>query len=159
VRAEPETFVFEVDQPGTVVAHMDRLGAKHSGWINLIPLVREEDQPDEPTGLVSLFSGTIHPIPVCTWVPGGVGRKGVERDSIGIQHDTGPKVVARLASLGVPLPPGWRWQQDHPRRGLVVRPPLEAAHGQQLAWLLEAGSALSRVKLTGRWEARIREGR
>jgi hypothetical protein len=159
VRGTTETFVFEVDQPGPVVTQMDRLGAKHGGWINLTPLVREEDQPSPPDGLMAIFSGPIHEIPVCTWVPGRLGRKGVERDSLGIQHDTGSKVVARLASLGVPLPPGWRWQQDHPRRGLVVRPPLDVAHADQLAWLLEAGIALSRVRLTGRWEVKVREGR
>jgi hypothetical protein len=88
-----------------------------------------------------------------------MGRKDVERDSLGIQHSTGPKVVARLASLDLPLPQGWRWQQDHPRRGLVVRVPADVAHAVQLDWLLRAGAALSIVPLTGEWEARIREGR
>jgi len=67
--------------------------------------------------------------------------------------------VARLATLGVALPAGWRWQQDHPRRGLVVRPPIDLSHGDQLTWLLEAGTVLSTVPLTGLWEARVRPGR
>jgi len=96
---------------------------------------------------------------VCTWVPGRVGRRGIERDSLGIEHATGTKAVARLASRGVPLPAGWRWQQDHPRRGLVVRAPLEVPHAEQITWLLAAGTALSRVPLTGRWEASVRGGR
>jgi len=159
VRKAAETFTFLVEEPGEVVAHMDRLGHAHAGWINLVPVVPEEEIPPPPVGLVSLFSGPVYDIPVCTWVPGGVGRRGVERDSLGIQHATGTKAVARMASLDVALPPGWRWQQDHPRRGLVVRPPLEVPHAEQIAWLLAAGTKLSRVTPTGRWEASVRGGR
>jgi hypothetical protein len=67
--------------------------------------------------------------------------------------------VARLVTLGVPLPKGWRWEQDHPRRGLVIRPPIDAAHRDQLDWLLRAATALTKVPLTGEWEARVRTGR
>jgi hypothetical protein len=162
VRARPgpvEAFEFSPDDPDAVVAQMDRLAAAHQGWINLNPGVHEEDVPPQPVGLGSLFTGTVHEIPICTWVPGAVGRKGIERDSLGIQHNTGTKVVARLATLDLPLPPGWRWQQDHPRRGLVVRPPVEVSHADQLSWLLRAGTVLSKVPLTGQWEARVRLGR
>jgi hypothetical protein len=157
--APVESFTFNPDEPGVVVARMDSLGSAHQGWINLIPLVRQEDEPDPPVGLGALFSGTIHEIPICTWVAGKAGRRGIEPDSLGIQHNTGTKVVARLAGLDVPLPAGWRWRQDHPRRGLVVLVPLEVTHGEQVAWLLRAGAALSTVPLTGQWEARVRAGR
>jgi hypothetical protein len=154
-----ETFMFTPDDPAAVVAQMDILGASHKGWINLTPEVREEDQPPPAVGLGTLFTGTVHEIPVCTWVAGKAGRRGIELDSVGIQHNTGTKVVARLASLDVPVPPGWRWRQDHPRRGLVLLVPLDVSHGEQLAWLLTAGAALSTVPITGRWEARVRPGR
>jgi hypothetical protein len=32
-------------------------------------------------------------------------------------------------------------------------------HTEQLAWLLDAGTAFSTVPLTGEWEARVRVGR
>ncbi|HEY5252792.1 MAG TPA: hypothetical protein VIJ09_14070 [Acidimicrobiales bacterium] len=160
VRTGPvEAFVFTPDDPSVVLAHMDRLGAAHKGWINFNPGVLEEDVPAPRGGLGPIFGGTVHEIPICTWVPGGMGRKGVERDSLGIQHNTGTKVVARLATLDLALPAGWRWQQDHPRRGLVVRVPTDVTHAVQLSWLLTAGAALSKVPLTGDWEAQIREGR
>jgi hypothetical protein len=160
VRADPaETFTFAPEVPDRVLGHMERLGAAHRGWINLMPLVREEDEPPPPVGLGALFSTAIHEVPICTWVAGTVGRKGVERDSIGVQHATGTKVVARLAGLDLPVPAGWRWVQDHPRRGLALLVPLEVSRADQLTWMLRAGTVLSKIPLTGQWEARVRQGR
>ena len=42
-------------------------------------------------------------------------------------HPTGGKAVARLAEAGVTVPDGWVVRQDHARRGLVVRTPVDAA--------------------------------
>jgi hypothetical protein len=160
VKSSPvEAFVFTPDAPDAVLVQMDRLAAVHRGWINLNPGVLEEDVPPPAVGLGTLLTGAVHEIPICTWLPGKLGRKGVERDSVGIQHNTGTKVVARLVTLGVPIPAGWRWAQDHPRRGLVVRVPVGVGHAEQLSWLLAAGTALSTVPLTGEWEARVRPGR
>ncbi len=158
-RQAPEVFTFVPEEPEVVLARMDALGQAHRGWINFFPQVREEDEPDPAVGLGSFFSASGPQVPVCTWVAGKAGRHGIERDTVGIEHATGTKTVARLATLGVPVPEGWRWEQDHPRRGLVVRVPVGVEHAAQLSWLLEAGAALSRIRLTGRWEARVRPGR
>jgi hypothetical protein len=158
-RAQPKVFTFLPEEPAEVLAEMDLLGAAHLGWINFFPQVSEDDEPDAAGGFGGFFSASGPEVPICTWVAGKAGRKGIERDSVGIEHATGTKAVARLATLGVPLPDGWRWVQDHPRRGLVVRVPLGVTHAEQLTWLLEAAAALSKVRLTGRWEARVRAGR
>jgi hypothetical protein len=152
----PYVLTFAPEAPEAVVAQMDRLGGLHKGWINFLPLVREEDQPDEAVGTGSLFGASGPQVPICTWTVGKEGRRGIERDSLGIQHATGTKAVARLASLSLPLPQGWRWEQDHPKRGLVIRVPLDVSHATELSWLLDAGTALSRIRLTGQWEARVR---
>jgi hypothetical protein len=152
-------FEFPVDQPDAVLAHMERLGAEHRGWVNLQPGIREEDAPPPPTPLGLVFSSDLYEVPVCTWVAGHVTRHGLAADSLGVQHATGPRVVARLASLGLVLPEGWRWVQDHPRRGLVVRPPVGTPCDTQLRWLLDVGAALSGVPLTGTWRALVYEGR
>ena len=76
---------------------MDRLGAGHRGWLNLRPGVREEDAPPDPSGLTLLFAASpTHEVPVCTWVAGKQARHGLEPDSLGVQHATGTRVVARL---------------------------------------------------------------
>jgi hypothetical protein len=159
MRTETITLMFTPEEPAAVVTQMERLGSAHKGWINLRPGVREEDEPGTAVGLGGIFSASGPEVPVCTWAAGKAGRRGIERDSLGIQHATGTKAVARLATLGVPVPAGWRWEQDHPRRGLVIRVPTDVPHAEQLSWLLDAGTALSRVRLTGQWEARVRPGR
>jgi hypothetical protein len=147
-----------MEEPGPALAHLERLGAVHRGWVNLQPGIDERDAPPPQSVLTIIFSSAIHEVPMCTWVAGRVGRHGVQPDSLGVQHATGPKVVGRLASLGLALPEGWRWVQDHPRRGLVVITPVGTAHDEQLRFLLEAGTALSKVPLTGDWRALVYEG-
>ena len=154
-----EEFEFRIEEPGAVLSHMERLGAFHRGWVNLQPGITEEDAPPPTSPLGLVFSSAVHVVPVCTWVAGRDGRHGAEPDSVGVQHATGPRVVARLASSGMALPDGWRWVQDHPRRGLVVLTPVGTPHGEQLRWLLGAGAALSGVPLTGDWLATVYEGR
>ncbi|MHB8680894.1 MAG: hypothetical protein ACYDA2_02215 [Acidimicrobiales bacterium] len=159
-RGPAAEFEFRPEDPAAVLAEMDRLGAEHRGWINLQPGIRDEDAPPEPGGLTLLFAASsTQEVPVCTWVAGKASRHGVEPDSLGVQHATGPRVVARLAGLGLPLPGGWRWTQDHPRRGLVVRTPEGTTHAEQLSWLVAAGTALSKVPLTGQWLAGVYPGR
>ena len=154
-----EELEFDAVEPSAVLAHMERLGAGHRGWVNLQPGIREEDAPPPPTAVGLVFSSDLYEVPVCTWVAGNMTRHGLVADSLGLQHATGPRVVARLASLGLALPDGWRWVQDHPRRGLVVRPPMGTPYGDELRWLLDAGAALSGVPLTGTWRALVYEGR
>jgi hypothetical protein len=64
-------------------------------------------------------------------------------------------VLARLATAGLVLPEGWKLVQDHPRRGLVVAPARGAGSESVLGWLLEAGTILSAVRLTGDWQAEV----
>ncbi|HAM02611.1 MAG TPA: hypothetical protein DCQ30_10375 [Acidimicrobiaceae bacterium] len=152
-------FEFRAEDPDMVLTHMARLGDAHRGWINLQPGIREEDTPPAPTALGFIFSSSRYEVPMCTWVAGREGRHGVEADSLGIQHGSGPRAVRRLAGMELPLPEGWRWVQDNPLRGLVVRTPPGTDHADQLRWLLQAGSALSKVPLTGDWRALVYEGR
>jgi hypothetical protein len=44
---------------------------------------------------------------------------------------------------------------DHPRRGLVVAVHPDAPHDDVVRWLLSAGTALSRIPVTGSWRVEI----
>ncbi|HEY5025241.1 MAG TPA: hypothetical protein VII76_09710 [Acidimicrobiales bacterium] len=155
-RRKTRLVEFSVEDSSAVVAAMDELSAAHEGWVNLHPEVRPEDEPPPRTGLTTLLlAGAVHDIPVCTWVAGGLVREVVHADSIGVQHAAGARVLGRLATAGLALPPGWSLVQDHPRRGLVVTPAPGTDNGAVLAWLLEAGTILSAVRLTGEWQAEV----
>ena len=141
-----------------MVAAMNELAAVHDGWVNLHPQVRPEDEPPPRSGLTTLLlAGPVHDIPVCTWVAGKLSRDGVQPDSVGVQHAAGARVLRRLVEAGLAMPEGWKLVQDHPRRGLVVAPPPGTDNGEILSWLLEAGTILSVVRLTGEWQAEVHE--
>jgi hypothetical protein len=155
-RRRTQLVEFQVEDTSEVVALMNELGAAHDGWVNLHPQVRPEDEPPPRTGLSTLLlAGAVHDVPVCTWVAGKLTRQGVQPDSIGVQHAAGSRVLSRLVSTGLALPDGWVLVQDHPRRGLVVAPAAGADRGAVLSWLLEAGTILSVVRLTGEWQAQV----
>jgi hypothetical protein len=154
----PPTEVVEFlrTEPEPVVRHMERLQAAHRGWINLRPQVRDEEEAEErPSGVLGAFSSAGPPVPLCTWTAGEQRRRGLGPSSIGVQHASGPKAARRLAELGAPVPQGWQVVQDHPRRGLVVRPPAEEPLADVLTWLLWAGQWLCGPAVTGWWKAAV----
>jgi hypothetical protein len=155
----PPTEVVEFlrTEPEPVVRQMERLHAAQRGWINLRPQVRDDEDAEEPRS--SLFGAVAGPpVPLCTWTAGERRRRGVGPSSIGVQHAAGPKAARRLAELGAPVPEGWQVVQDHPRRGLVVRPPVEEPLGDVLTWLLWAGQWLCVPAATGWWKAAVYDG-
>ena len=152
---EPQLLEFLPDQRRAVVDRMVELARDRSGWINLQPVVDPEDEPPQETRLSGLLSGRGPAVPLATWTPGERHRRRVEPTTIGLQHATGTKAVARLASFGIAVPDGWRVLADHPRRGVVVVVPDGTDPDDVLGWLLEAGTALSAVPTTGRWRAEI----
>jgi hypothetical protein len=158
---QPPTEVVEFlrTEPEPVVRQMERLQAAQRGWMNLRPQVRDDEEPEErPPGLLGAFSAAGPPVPLCTWTAGERRRRGVGPSSIGVQHAAGPKAARRLAELGAPVPAGWQVVQDHPRRGLVVRPPVEEPLGEVLTWLLWAGQWLCVPAVTGWWTAAVFDG-
>ena len=150
----PELIEFRPEASATVLDRMAVLTRDHSGWINFQPGVPPDTAPPR-SSLFGLFSGRGPEVPVCTWTPGEKRRRGVEPESVGIQHGTGPRVADRLRDEGWPIPDGWRRLQDHGKRGLVVAVPPGTPHGAVLEWLLGAGERLSVVPLTGTWLASV----
>jgi hypothetical protein len=63
--------------------------------------------------------------------------------------------VRKLADAGLHLPEHWVVLADHPRRGLVVAVHPDSSHAEVLEWLLRAATIVTKVPLTGAWQASI----
>lgn len=137
-----------------VVARMDRLAGAGDGWINLIPKVGDDDVRPTTLSFFTLLSGGGSGVTMCTWVPGSFERRGHGQPTLGITHVSGGRAVAVLRSRSVVVPERWHVEQDHPRRGLVVRVPTEESHAESLAWALRALGALGVRPVRG-WRADV----
>jgi hypothetical protein len=154
VRNPPEILEFLADDIDDVVGAMADLATQQRGWITLQPGIHPDDQPPTPSVFGSLFAGTGPPVPVCTWVAPEASQK-PPHPELGILHKSGPKAARRLADKGVDVPEHWVVLADHPRRGLVIAVHPETPHADALRWILRAGAALTRIPLTGAWQAAV----
>jgi len=132
-----EVMSFDASEVEDVAERLDE-----RGWVNLQPGVSEENLPPPTSSLFGLFSARGPVVPLCTWHPG-------ER-SAGVQHATGPKVARRID-----VPAAWRIVQDHPRRGIVVRVPVDVTDVEVLRWLVAVGGQLCPVPTTGQLLAEL----
>ena len=153
-RRQIERVAFNGDELKEVVAYMARLGSAEDGWINLTP--RTSDDDDRPTSLrfFTLLSGGSTGDTMCTWIPGSHNRRGLVQPTLGIAHITGHRVFAELPLLDVPIPQTWIVEQDHPRRGLILRLPFDESSEQVLIWALRAAGALLALPIR-RWRADV----
>jgi hypothetical protein len=154
VIAPPETIEFWSSDPSALGPRLGALALERDGWVNLHPLVPPEDVPRNSLGLLGWVQAKGPAVPEATWVPGPVSRRGQQQpDSVGLQHNGGPKARLRLADEGVPIPDGWRVRADHPRRGLVLEVPSGTDPQLIVSWLLRAARALSTITLPDAWVA------
>ena len=89
---------------------------------------------------------------MATVMPAKPDRRHTEGMTVGLMHPTGAKALARLAEVGVGLPDGWLVRQDHVRRGLVLRTPVDAPEADVITWCVRA-RVLCRAEMTGQWRA------
>ena len=157
-RTRPTLLAFRAHDDADLLAGMASIRASGSGWINIEPVIEEENVPPEP-GPFAFLGGSTHKVPVATWMP---AKRQVDKASkpttVGLQHASGPRVRWRLRDMGLPVPEGWKVTQDHPRRGLVVEVPADADDEAVVGWLLQAAAALCQVPSTDRWEAAVHTG-
>jgi hypothetical protein len=115
-----------------------------ASFVNLQPGVDDAEVPP-PSVLGSWFSARGPVVPLATWTP----------EEIGVQHGAGPKALDRLADAGHPVPDSWRRVADHPKRGLVLRPPPGEDPAVVLRWLVRAAELLCPLEITGPWRATV----
>jgi hypothetical protein len=153
-RRETRTIEFRPPESEPVAAALVALRGAGSGWINLLPGIDEDAvDVDPPTGLFAFFGNRAPPVTMATVMPARKDRRDSEGMTVGLMHPTGAKAVARLAENGVPTPDGWVVRQDHPRRGLVLRTPVDAREADVITWCVRAGTELCRAEMTGEWRA------
>lgn len=147
-----EELHFDEDDLSVATDRVTTLAAAAAGWINFSPEVEPgHELPPRNFGAL-IFSSRGEPVPLATWSAPEVAGATM---TIGIQHGTGPKAIARLADHDLALPAGWWKRSDHPRRGLVVTVPGNADAEDVIWWLLAACHCLCAAPLTGSWEAKV----
>jgi hypothetical protein len=157
-RSRPREIEFAAHDDPDLLAAMADASSAGTGWINVEPVIEEENEPPQP-GPFAFLGGSTHKVPTATWLPGKRAANGtVKPTTVGLQHASGPRVAWRLRDLGCPLPEGWRITQDHPRRGLVALVPAGADDGEVIDWLLRAATLVCTVPSTGRWIASVHAG-
>ena len=148
------TITFDPAQPDRVLASLAQLCEAGAGWMNLLPgVVEEAAEPEAGAGLFAIFGTRQAPVTMATLMPPKVDRRSTEGITLGLLHPTGPKAVPRLRDAGIALPEGWKVRQDHARRGLVVRTPVDEDPAAVVAWAVAAGTELCRAPMTGSWQA------
>ncbi|MGH9117585.1 MAG: hypothetical protein ACRD0A_06820 [Acidimicrobiales bacterium] len=150
-----ELLEFSRFEPAAVIGRMTELAGSLGGWINLQPNVDPNDVPGSGLRLLSIFSARGPAVPLVTWMPGQATRRGATPAEVGIQHPAGSRAVPLLRERGIDVPAGWTVVQDHPKRGLVLRPTDDAAVGDVLEWLLRAAPALCPYELPTSWLAMV----
>lgn len=149
----PTELVVHEDELDELAARLGRL-AGTGAWVNLLPEVVPGHEPPPRSPVIALFSARGDAVPMATW---SAASTPTGRATVGIEHGSGPRALARLAEHDLALPDRWLKVSDHPRRGLVVTCPAEAEAADVLWWLLAATHALSVVPLSGSWLAQIYE--
>ncbi len=157
-RARPVELEFGTADDPELVGFLATVKAGGTGWINIEPIIEEENEPPQP-GPFAFLGGSTHKVPNITWMPAKPASDGTGRPTtVGIQHAAGPRLAWKLRDLGLPVPEGWRITQDHPRRGLVAQVPADADDRSVMGWLLQAATAACAVPTTGRWRASVFAG-
>jgi hypothetical protein len=149
-----EELEFAPAEPLAVVARMELLTQAADGWINFTPRVVDgvdEEEPGDPRlGFAALLGGVSPPlVPFCTWVPRPRAKGGGA--TLGVLHNRGRHSVELLRSAGAAVPAGWRVEQDHQRRGLILRVDAATPAPDVLGWTCLAVAVLCLPTMTGFW--------
>jgi hypothetical protein len=151
---EKKTIEFTPPDVAAVAHELGALRAAGAGWVNLMPGIDEDASDVHPrAGLFAFFGNNAAPVTMTTVMPPKKDRSDTEGLTVGIMHPTGGHAVERLAEAGVLVPEGWLVRQDHARRGLLLRTPVDVTDTEVMDWSVRAGTALCRAEMTGRWRA------
>jgi hypothetical protein len=151
-----EHIEFTFDERDAVVAAMGDLVSRHTGWVNIQPIVDPERLPAPPSGLISgWLTGGLPPLPIGTFMAPVVKRGETTHGSVGLAHNANAKVARRLVEAGIMAPDGWRAVQDNARRGVVIQVPPDTDPAVVLDWILRSIEELASVPTDRTYRATI----
>jgi hypothetical protein len=143
-------FEFGTDDLTGVVAAVDEVRTAQTGWVNLAPMVPEEQRRRPPSILGRVFSARGPEAPMATITPGRRRRDGsIGPSSIGLVHPLRERLRPWLAEHGLRPPPDWRLKQDNPMRGAVWEVPADTPTAPVVAHLMAMAEALDPATTEG----------
>ena len=145
------------DDPSLLVEKMDQLAALGRGWINVMPEIPDDVEVPSTPNALAVFSKRGPVVPLGTWTASNLTKHGAEPAEVGIHHGKATSVRELLAGTPGEIPTTWRVVQDHPRRGLVARPPADATTAEIASWLLGALGELCIPPRTSNFRAFVYE--
>lgn len=140
---DPQVIEFHPDDLDAVIAAVDRLRAARSGWVNLGPMVPEDQRRRPPSILGRVFSSRIPDAPMATIAAGHERREGTTGPtSVGLVHPLRERLRPWLLEHGLAPPADWRVKQDSPLRGAVWEVPVDAPTAAVVTRLMAMATAL-----------------
>lgn len=143
---EPQVLEFHPDDLGAVAAAVDQLRSTRSGWVNLSPMIPEDQRRRPPSILGRVFSARGPDAPMATISAGHERRDGsVGPTSVGLVHLLRERLRPWLFEHELATPAEWQLKQDNPMRGAVWEVPAEAPTEPMVAHLMAMATALDRI--------------
>ena len=119
---------FRIDDLAEVIAAVEGLRGARTGWINLAPLVPEEQRRRPPSILGRVFSARGPEAPMATITAGHKRRDGsIGPTSVGLVHPLRERLRPWLFEHGLAPPADWQVKQDNPMRGAVWEIPADSS--------------------------------
>ncbi|MEZ5322062.1 MAG: hypothetical protein R2698_08325 [Microthrixaceae bacterium] len=141
-----------ITSPVPLAELFDDLTAAGRGWVNVMPEIPDGVEVPLTPNALAIFSKRGPFVPLGTWTAPSAGRGGrVEPSEVGIQHGAARRGIDALAEHAAAPSPTWTVASDHPRRGVVVRPSIDATTTEVATWLLGALRVLCIPPQTGRF--------
>lgn len=139
---------FHTDDLAGVIAAVDAIRVARTGWVNLAPMVPEEQRRRPPSILGRVFSARGPDAPMATITPGRERRDGsIGPTSVGLVHPLRERLRPWLFEHGLAPPAEWRVKQDNPMRGAVWEVPADTPTAPVVTHLMAMAEALDPTAL------------
>jgi len=146
VTDDPQVVEFHPDDLAVVIAAVDGVRSARSGWVNLAPMVPEDQRRPPLSILGRVFSSRVPDAPMATITAGHERRDGaVGPTSLGLVHPLRQRLRPWLFEHGLAPPVDWKVKQDNPMRGAVWEVPADTPTAPTVTHLMAMATALDKT--------------